>query len=96
MYLSGNITNEIYTLKEMRQQPDRHYFEEVMREEVKAMFDNEIWEQVSCQYNYYIDLRNDGQDVKRERIMMIWSFKQKRYPCGKIRKYKARLCCRGG
>ena len=46
MYLSGNITNEIYTLKEMRQQPDRHYFEEVMREEVKAMFDNEIREQV--------------------------------------------------
>ena len=46
VYLSGKINNEIYTLKEMMKQLDRHHFEAAMREEIKAMFENEIWEQV--------------------------------------------------
>ena len=28
--------------------------------------------------------------------MMIWSFKRKRHPDGRLSKYKARLCCHGG
>ena len=43
IYLSGKVNNEIYTLKEMMQQPDRKHFEQVLFEEVKAMFDNAIW-----------------------------------------------------
>ena len=27
---------------------------------------------------------------------MIWSFKRKRHPDGRLSKYKARLCCHGG
>ena len=32
--------------------------------------------------------------MKRERIM-IWSFKRKRHPDGRLSKYMARLCCHG-
>ena len=28
--------------------------------------------------------------------MMVWSFKRKRHPDGRLTKYKARLCCHGG
>ena len=28
--------------------------------------------------------------------MVIWSFKRKRHPDGRLRTYKARLCCHGG
>ena len=73
IYLSGKINNEIYTLKEMMQQPDRKHFEQAMFEEVKAMFDNTIWEKVSKEsmYQYYNDLRKSGQDIKRQQIIMI-------------------------
>ena len=82
IYLSGKINNEIYTLKEMMEQPDRKQFEMAMYEEVKAMFDNQIWEKVpkTSMYKYYNDLRRKGCDVKRQQIMMIWSFKRKRHP----------------
>ena len=98
IYLSGKINNEIYTLKKMIQQPDRKHFEQAMFEEVKAMFDNAIWEKVSREsmYQYYNDLRKSGQDIKRQQIIMIWSFKRKRHPDGRLSKYKARLCCHGG
>ena len=59
IYLSGKINNEIYTLKEMMQQPDRIQFEKAMHEEVKEMFDNDIWTKVSKQsmFTYYDSLR---------------------------------------
>ena len=31
IYLSGKANNEVYTLKEMIQQPDRKHFDEAMR-----------------------------------------------------------------
>ena len=64
MYLSGKMNNEVYTLKEMMKQPDRHHFEAAMKEEVEAMFKNEIWEQVFCQsiYDHYNQVRRNGQD----------------------------------
>jgi len=31
-----------------------------------------------------------------KRILAIWSFKRKRYPDGRIQKYKARICAHGG
>lgn len=98
IYLSGKINNEIYTLKEMMEQPDRKQFEMAMYEEVKAMFDNQIWEKVpkTSMHNYYNDLRRKGCDIKRQQIMMIWSFKRKIHQDGRLSKYKARLCCHGG
>ena len=55
IYLSGKINNEIYTLKEILQQPNRTHFEQAMREEVQAMFDNNIWGKVSGKFmrEYY-------------------------------------------
>ena len=69
-----------------------------MHEEVTAMFKNEIWERVSksSMYDYYNTMRKRGCDIKRQQIMMIWSFKRKRHPDGRLSKYKARLCCHGG
>lgn len=98
MYLSGKMNNEIYTLKEMLQQPNRNEFENAMYDKVKAMFQNEIWEKVSRQLmnNYYSKLRHQSQDPKCKQIMMIWLFKRRRHPDGRLDKYKACLCCHGG
>ena len=46
--------------------------------------------------DYYSSLRRNGHDLNRKQIMMIWSFKRKRHPDGRLDKYKARLCCHGG
>ena len=88
----------IYTLKEMLQQPDRKKIEKAIYEELKAIFDNQIQEKVSRTsiHNYYNDMRRKGCDIKRQHIMMLWSFKRKRNPDGRLRTYKARLCCHGG
>ena len=45
---------------------------------------------------HYASERKLGKSIKREQIMMIWSFKRKRHPDGTLDKYKARLCCHGG
>jgi len=36
-----------------------------------------------------------GLDIKREQIMMIWSFKRKRHLDSTLNKYRAMLCCHG-
>ena len=46
MYMSSKANNEVYTLKEMLQQPDRKKFIEAMEAEVQSMFDEGIWKQV--------------------------------------------------
>ena len=72
-YLTVNIKNEIYALKEMLQQPDRKYFENTMYEEGKAIFTNKIWEKVckSSMYSCYNSSRKSDKDVKRQQIMII-------------------------
>eukprot|EP00957_Ditylum_brightwellii_P040106 3035105-Ditylum_brightwellii.AAC.1 len=37
-----------------------------------------------------------GVDVKMKQLMLIWSFKRKRYTDGSLSKHKARLCSHGG
>ena len=98
IYLSGNINIEIYTLKEIMQQPDRAQFEKLMHEEIKAMFENNIWTKVSRQamFTYYNGLQKAGKDIMIHYIIMICSFKRKRHPYGRLTKYKARLFCHGG
>eukprot|EP00957_Ditylum_brightwellii_P004574 347702-Ditylum_brightwellii.AAC.1 len=43
---SVELSNKIYTLKEMMKQPDKDDFANVMHTEVKHMFDNEVGEKV--------------------------------------------------
>eukprot|EP00957_Ditylum_brightwellii_P128438 9795698-Ditylum_brightwellii.AAC.1 len=62
------------------------------------MFDNEVWEKVprSEVQAYYKKLRRLGVNVKREQLMLIWSFQRKRHADWSLSKHKARLCCHGG
>ena len=98
MLLTGKVNNESYSFREMLKEPDKGEFINAMGEEVKAMFDNEIWEKVPRKemLEYYSDLQKKGIDAKRKMLMLIWSFKRKRRPDGTLVKYKARLCCHGG
>ena len=79
-------------------QPDRDEFFKAMQNEVQSMFDQKIWEVVPRREmkEHYTRERERGQIVKRQQIMMIWSFKRKRHPDGTFHKHKARLCCHGG
>ena len=97
-FYASQANNEVYTLKEMLLQPDKKEFFKAMQAEVQSMFDGDIWEVVprSEMESHYAAKRAKGQDVKREQIMMIWSFKRKRNPDGTLTKFKARLCCHGG
>ena len=96
--MTTQSNNETYNLKEAMQEPDKADFIEAMRKEVASLFTEEIWKRVPRQEmkDYYRNQRADGVDIKREQIMMIWSFKRKRHPDGTLDKHKARLCCHGG
>ena len=97
-YLSSRNDNEVYTLKQMLQQPDREHFIEAMRDEIKSMFSMKIWKRVPKRemLDHFHQQRRQGFEPKRPQIMTIWSFKRKRKPDGTLCKYKARLCCHGG
>ena len=90
--LASQNNNEVYTLKQILQQPDRDHFIEAMREEVRSIFREKIWKQVPKQetLDHFHQQRKQGIDAKRPQIM-IWSFKRKRTPDGTLSKYKARL-----
>ena len=98
IFFSSQANNEVYTLKEMLLQPDKEQFFKAMEDEVQSMFDQEIWKIVSRteMEEHYAEERRKGREIKREQIMMIWSFKRKRSPDGTLTKHKARLCCHGG
>jgi hypothetical protein len=80
IYASTLSNNETYTLKEMLAEPDKDDFLDAMFDEVESMFREDIWEAVpkSVMTNHYQKIRDEGLDVKRHQIMMIWSFKRKR------------------
>ena len=69
-----------------------------MNQEISSMFKEGIWTLVPKKkmLDYYAKEREKGVNIKRQQLMMIWSFKRKRDPQGNIIKYKARLCCHGG
>ena len=79
-------------------EPDRDIFMEAMNKEVSSLFKEKIWKMVpkSEILEHYTHQRKEGKEIKREKIMMIWSFKRKRHPDGTLDKHKARLCCHGG
>ena len=43
IYFSSKSNNEVYTLKEMLQQPDKDQFVAAMEKEVTSMFSHKIW-----------------------------------------------------
>ena len=98
VYNATKTNNEVYTLKEMLTQNDRHEFIKAMHDEVDSLFKEKIWKKIprNLMEEYYKEESEKGKETKRKQIMMIWSFKRKRKPDGTLDKYKARLCCHGG
>ena len=78
--------NDTYTLKDVFKQDDVSHFVTAM---VKEVLDHESRDHWTIMPRYEMP-----KDIKT--IMAIWSFKRKRYPDGRILKYKARLCAHGG
>eukprot|EP00957_Ditylum_brightwellii_P156686 11925859-Ditylum_brightwellii.AAC.1 len=74
----------------MLQQPDRDKVKAAMVKEVQHMFDHEVWEKVprSEMLEYYYTLRKMGIDVKRKKLILIWSLKRKRHADGTLSKHK--------
>ena len=95
---TAELSNKVYTLKEMLKQPDKDKFDIAMHTEVNHMFNNEVWERVPRKemLDHYTKLRKQGVNVKMKQLMLIWSFKRKHHADGLLSNYKARLCCHGG
>ena len=70
----------------MLQQPDRAEFIKAMMVEIQHHENNGHW---------HLFERSKIPKGKKT-ILSIWSFKLKRYPDGRIMKYKSRLCAHGG
>ena len=62
--------------------PDRAVYWEAMKVEIATLTKLQAWEIVP-------------QTSDMNILDSTWAFKSKRYPDGKIRKFKARFCCRG-
>ena len=84
--LAEKQDNESYTFREMLKQSDAAEF-------IKAMM-KESSDHESRGHWTVIPRHKKPPDVKT--ILAIWAFKRKRYPDGRINKWKARLCAHGG
>ena len=84
MTASGD--NDTYTFKNMLQEDDKNEFISAMMKEIKDHEDRNHWN---------VMLRDDLPKGAKT-ILAIWSFKRKRFPDGRIQKYKARMCAHGG
>ena len=98
VYLTSKTNNETYILKEMLQEPDKLQSAKTMKKEVSSLFNKQIWKIITREEmtRYYAEERKLGKEIRRDQIMTIWLFKQKRYPDGSLDKYKARLFCPSG
>ena len=74
------------TLKEAMESPDREGFINAMHGEISTLESFGVWKIVP---------RQKAIDERRTIISSTWSFKRKRFPDGKVKKLKARLCVRG-
>eukprot|EP00957_Ditylum_brightwellii_P193397 14725772-Ditylum_brightwellii.AAC.1 len=75
------------------QQQNETYTFKAMLKEVKVHKNRNHWT-----YMLKSDVPKDKLDenVKLKTILLIWSFKRKRFPSGKLMKHKVRLCAHGG
>ena len=98
IYLSGKVGNEVYNFNEMLKQSDIDQFEVTMYKEVKSMFDNDIWTKATRTsiLQFYEKELKAGENIKRKKLIMIWTFKRNRHPDGTLDKHKTRLCVHGG
>ena len=78
--------NDTYTFKNMLQEDDKNEFISAMMKEIKDHEDRNHWD---------VMLRDDLPKGAKT-ILAIWSFKRKRFPDGRVQKYKARICAHGG
>ena len=86
VFLATNSENDTYNFKEVLQQSDKSEFIKAMMIETHDHENRNHWE-----------LYERSKIPKGKRtILSVWSFKRKRYPDGRIKKYKARLCAHGG
>ena len=79
-------TNDVYTLRQMLKLPYIKEFVIAMQKEIQDHQDRDHWE--------LFPKENLPKGVKT--ILSVWAFKVKRYPDGRILKYKARLNTHGG
>ena len=79
-------TNEVFTYHQARKQPDWHLFFEAMEKEINDHEEREHWTMVE----------RSSLPSATKTIKVIWTFKRKRFPDGRINKHKARLCAHGG
>ena len=84
--LAGKEDNESYTFKEMIKQPDAADFIQAMMKEADAHEERKHWTVVP----------RSAKPPKVRTFMVIWSFKRKRFPDGRLNKHKTRLCTHGG
>ena len=84
--LAEKENNESYTFGQMLKHPDDAVFIYAMIKEADHHDSRDHWDVVLRWEN--------PPDVKE--ILAIWTFKQKRFPDGRINKHKARLCDHGG
>ena len=82
--MKSKSNNEVYNIKEVLQQPDKDKFIEAMNQEESSMFKEGIWTLVPKKemLDYYAREREKGVNIKRQQLMMIWSFKRKGTPKG--------------
>ena len=77
---------ESYTFKQMLQQSDKNEFIMAMMKEIKGHEKRNYW---------HLFPRSEIPEGLKT-ILAVWSFKRKRFPDGRINKYKSRLCAHGG
>ena len=70
----------------MLKQPDRADFIKAMMTEIEEHERRKHWHLI----------KRSEIPKRKKTILSIWSFKRKRYPDGRIMKYKSRLCAHGG
>lgn len=85
-FTADSSDNDTYTFKQMLQQPDKNEFILAMMKEVQDHENRSHWHLVP----------RSSLPTDKKTILSIWSFKRKRFPDGRIMKYKARLCAHGG
>ena len=63
VYYTSQANNEVYNLREMIAQPDKHDFVRAMEEEVESMFREKIWTTVprKVMEQHYRTKKNEGQ-----------------------------------
>ena len=79
------VDNDSYTYSGMLKQPDKHQFVEAMLTETAVHEKRNHWSIMKCK----------DMPPGAKKILLIWSFKKKRSPDGKISKCKACLCAHG-